>query len=211
MKKIILAFVFPFLFVHLQAQVKFGLKAGLNTYEINETLNFAAFDSPQDQFTYAVENTNWGYHFGLYGQLNIGPFIVQPEVLFNSDNVDFKLTNADDPANVERVIKQRYQNLDIPLLIKFKLGPARLMAGPVGHLFISNNSDFADAVLNDPIEDQFELGFQAGIGLAFWKLHLDLKYEGNFNKFGDEIVIYGTELEFSKNDQRLILSLGYEF
>lgn len=201
----------PFFACNINAQIKFGLKAGVNTYQIEETLHFTSSDSPSDHFKYTVENTNVGYHIGLYGQINAGLFIIQPEVLFNSDNVDFRLTDANDPSIINEVVNQSYQNIDIPILIKFKVGPARLMVGPVGHLFVSNNTNFIDAVFEEPIEDQFEFGFQTGIGLSFWKLHIDLKYEGNFNKFGNQINIYGTELAFSKNNNRLILSAGYEF
>ncbi len=211
MKNSVLILVLGLLSLNLQAQFDFGIKAGINTYQIDETISFVSTNSPQSEFSYAVKNTNIGYHFGLYGQFNLGAFIIQPEILFNSDDIDFVLKSEDDPANFDRVINQSYKNLDVPLLVKFKIGPARIMAGPVGHFYIDNKIDFVEGIINEPIENQFRLGYQMGLGIAFWKLHVDLKYEGNFSTFGEDITIYGTELAFSKNAQRLILSAGYEF
>lgn len=193
------------------AQINFGVKLGINTYQIEETIDFVTTESPQRNVSYAVENENIGYHVGVYGQLNVAAFIIQPEILFNADNVDYRLVDSNDPNSPDQIVSERYLNVDVPILVKFKLGPARLMLGPVGHFFINNSSRFRLASLVEAQETPIELGYQAGVGVAFWKLHIDLKYEGNFSSIGEVNTIYGTEVTFSKNAPRLILSAGYEF
>ena len=66
----------------------------------------------------------------------------------------------------------------------------------------------------DGYEENFKKllwGWQAGMGFDFWILTIDLRYEGNFSKFGNHIKFGNKNYSFSDNPQRLIASLGVAF
>ncbi len=188
-----------------QAQIKLGVKGGLCTYDlgVNEAIMFT-YDT--DQFALNVQDARYGYHAGIVIQARIASFVIQPEILFNSNSVDytFKEVTQSTPSNV---FTEKYQNLDFPLMVGLKAGPLRLMAGPVGHYFLSSTTelDFGDY---KQVFDEFTFGWQAGIGLDLLNLMLDVRYEGNFYTFGDHIVFANQSYAFDNSPARLVASLG---
>lgn len=212
-KKIIFTALLGVFALGLMAQdnFKFGVRAGVSTTNIEANELIIRNDQDQESLGLAIEEANYGYHFGLFAQFKGEKFFLQPEVLFNSNSVDFKVTDLTLMESVPQILNEQYQYLDIPVMLGFKVGPLRLQGGPVGHVFIDNKSELLQI---DNYSEQFEdltFGWQAGLGLDFWKFVLDLKYEGNFNNFGDHIIIQGNEYEFDRTPSRLVASLGIAF
>jgi len=158
-----------------------------------------------------VNNSDYGTHFGFFAQLKIRKFFIQPEVLFNSNSVNYTVTDFRNPSVVDIVKNEKYQNLDIPLMMGFKFGPLRLQGGPVGHVFLNSTSELFDVQGYDQKFDEMTFGYQAGVGLDIWKLVLDVKYEGNFNKQGDHIVFGEQQYNFDQTPARLLVSVGFAF
>jgi hypothetical protein len=206
MKKL-LFFLFLLSSFHLfsQDRIRFGLRAGLSTY------NLESAHADQNDFSISVKDAKYGYHLGIFARGHIGErFYFQPELLFNSNTVDFTVNDLSDNL-VDKVLDEKYQNLDIPVMLGWKLGPLRLQGGPVGHLHIASSSEL-DAV--DGYKQKFSnfnLGYQAGVGLDIWRFLFDLRYEGNFTKFGDHMTVGGEEIKFSKSPARWVLSAGFSF
>ena len=92
-----------------------------------------------------------------------------------------------------------------------KLGPLRLGAGPVAHVHLNSNSELFDFDGFDQKFKELTWGYQAGIGLDLWKLVLDFRYEGNFNKYGDHLVFFGNTYAFDDNPGQLVASVGFAF
>ncbi len=193
-----------------QGQSRFGLLVGLNTTEL-EPGDFIQF-SPQgmDELKLAIQDAHYGFHFGAFGQFQIATFFIRPEVVYNSNSVDFRLDSLGGAPGA--VLTEKYQNLDIPLIAGAKLGPLRVGAGPVGHVFLASTTDLTDIEGYKQDFKNLTVGFQAGVGLdLFKKFSFDLRYEGNFNKFGDHIVIGGQHYAFSQNPERIVATLGIAF
>jgi len=197
----------------VEAQVDFGIKAGINTFGTNTENSSLTVTNPQNMETFdlSVRETQYGYHAGLFFRFNIKNFSIQPEILFNSDNVDYSLKDFNDMNILNTVGNETYQSLDVPLMLGLKLGPIKILAGPVAHFFLNSTSDLTDENFYDSIYDEFDLGYQAGIGFDIWKLSFDLKYEGNLNKFGSHLVLFGEEVSFSNNENRILASIGFRF
>lgn len=211
MKKLLfIAMTFCFVLT-TQAQVKFGIRGGIATAQIepNDLLILGANDA--EELKLAVNNSDYGTHFGFFTQIKIKKFFIQPEVLFNSNSVNYTVTDFRDPNVIDLVKNEKYQNLDIPLMMGFKFGPLRLQGGPVGHVFLNSTSELFDVQGYDQKFDEMTFGYQAGIGLDIWKLVLDVKYEGNFNKQGDHIVFGGQQYNFDQTPARLLVSVGFAF
>ena len=188
----------------LTAQLRFGVKGGLSTYDlgVNDALNIT---TGSNTFQLNVDDSKYGYHLGIVLQGRIGNFIIQPEVVFNSNTVDFSL---DQLPNGSQILTERYQNLDIPFLLGLSAGPMRLMAGAVGHYFLKSTSELSDIETYQQKFDDLTYGWQAGIGVDVLNLMLDIRYEGNFSKFGDHIVFAGESYAFDHAPTRLLASLA---
>ncbi|MCR9290357.1 MAG: PorT family protein [Bacteroidetes bacterium] len=202
-KSILFAFILGLAFT-ATAQLKVGIKAGMSTYDIDPAeVDFS-------DLKIAINEANYNFHFGGFVRGQIGNFYVQPEVLWNSNSVDFRVDDFGDGL-VSKVFKEKYNYLDVPLLVGLKLGPLRVNTGPVGHIFMNSKSDF------DGVDDfearfkEFTMGWQAGIGLDIWKFMVDLKYEGNFSDFGEHLTVAGQPVDFNQKPKRLMLTLGMSF
>ena len=189
-------------------QVRFGLRLGLSTSNL-EAEDFNILQNGTDRFTLALKEANFGFHGGVVIQAEIGNFLLQPEVLFNSNSANFSLDDFQDPGAVAK--KEKYQYLDIPVMVGYKFAFLRLNAGPVGHLFLNSTSDITDVEGFKEDFNALTLGWQAGLGVDLGPVSVDLRYEGNFNKFGDHITFGDQQYAFSQNPARFLAAVSYMF
>lgn len=204
MKNLILAIFGLFLVNTAQAQFfSFGLKGGLNT-QLNHPKDIL-IGGGDSTFNFGVNGRNFGTQFGAYLRFGNRIFI-QPEVLFNSNKTNYKIGES----KVAEVIKnEKYQFLDIPVLLGAKLGPVRIQAGPVGHYFLNSKSELTDFKGYEARFKQMTWGWQGGLNIGFKRLSLDFRYEGNFSKDGDHITFFGDKYNFSNNPSRFIVGLNF--
>ncbi|HLU94403.1 MAG TPA: porin family protein [Membranihabitans sp.] len=207
MKSIILLIVSLLVSVSVQAQLNFGIKIGASTSDIGVNIIDIPGGQAMEDLSIAIEKANYGFNFGALFQLKMGWFLIQPEIVFNSSSVDFRVN--DNLGNyTDKILTDTYQNLDIPFLLGIKAGPLRMQAGPVGHIPLQYVSELSSL---DGFSSDFSpinYGYQAGIGIDFFNLMVDFRYEGNFSNFGDYITFDGQRYDFTDRPTRLILSIA---
>ena len=212
MKRLLFPLLFLLIAMSMQAQMfKLGIKAGLSTTTINPPeLNILDASGTQN-IKLALKNAQYGVHGGLVLRIKIGSFLLIPEVVLNSNKVDYSIIDINSSTVTDTIRSEKYQYLDFPVLFGYKSGPIRLHAGPVGHYYLNSTSELLDIDGYEQAFEQFTFGWQAGVGLDLWKFIIDFRYEGNFSKFGDHIVFFNKEYAFDQSPSRFILSLGYMF
>ena len=210
MKRIIvLAVCFTLVQLSLQAQtVKFGVKIGISTPDIKP-----ADVNPlmSDSILLKVADAGYGFHVGGWVRLRAANFLFQPEVLFNSSKVTYSAKALKGTAITDTLKKETFNNLDFPLLLGIKLSGLRLMGGPVGHLHLSSTSELTEIKSYSEKFNSLTWGYQAGIGADFGKIAIDIRYEGNFNKYGDHINISGKPYNFDKKSSRFLVAMAIAF
>jgi len=181
-----------------------GLKAGLNT-QINHQDDITIGNGGDPSFNFGLDGRNFGTQIGGYMRFG-NKIFVQPEVLFNSNKVDYKIGES----GVGDVIKnEKYQYLDIPVLMGVKLGPVRLQAGPVGHYFLNATSELTDFNGYEAKFKQMTWGWQGGLNVGFKRISLDFRYEGNFSKQADHLTFFGDQYHFSDAPARFIVGVNF--
>ncbi|MBK6931374.1 MAG: outer membrane beta-barrel protein [Saprospirales bacterium] len=203
MKHAVVVFFLLFTAAAGQAQFAFGLKGGLQTQLKNP--QDIVIGQADTSFNFGVKDLKFGTHFGAWFRIGQTVFL-QPEINFNSNRTDFKVGEN---SALEIVRSEKYQNLDIPVLVGFTAGPIRLYGGPVGHYFLNSTSELTDFNGYRARWKQFTWGWQAGLTLGTGRISADIRYEGNFNKYGDHITFFGDEYHFSNNPARLVLALNF--
>ncbi len=190
------------------SQVKFGLKVGGSTTSV-DAKPFEV-ENGVDSLRVALKDANYGIHGGIVIRALIKKkFLIQPEVLFNSNSVDYKVTELDNLT--EQIKTEKFQYLDIPILLGVKLGPLRLMAGPEGHIFINNTSELTDFSTYKDKFDDMTISWLGGAGLDIWNLMLDVRYEGGLQRFGDHIRFGNQQFDFADRPSRWTFSVGFLF
>ncbi len=193
------------------AQVKFGVRGGLSSTDLKPSSFLITNQSTAEAFTLSTKEADYGYHVGIFLQAGGDKLFIQPEVLFNSSSVNYSLESGGAGELVTNVFNETYHNIDIPIMLGFKMGPLRLQGGPVGHVHIDSSSELTDFQGYEEQFKTFTYGFQTGIGLDFWKFVLDVKYEGNFSKFGDHFNFFGNQYSFDNRPGRIVASVGIAF
>lgn len=193
----------------ISAQVNIGFRGGISTTGLNDQVLSILDQNGIDNLRLGVKNARYGVHAGLVMQAKLGKFLLQPELLLNSSRADYQL--RDISSTFDTLFSEKYQYLDIPVLLGLSYKPFRFMAGPVGHVFLQSASDLKNFSGYQQDFASLTLGWQAGLGIDLWKFMIDLRYEGNFNRYGDHFNFFGKTYPFSQQANRLLFSLGYRF
>lgn len=196
------------LFFTSNAQIEIGAKIGLSSYDlVHEGL---LIKNNQGILEWNTQNAGYGHHLGAYMRLSFLGLYLEPALLFNSNSVDHNITYYSESGVINAIKNERYNHLDLPLNLGFKLGALRFHGGVVGHFLINRVGDVFE--WNDYSQklQNATYGWQMGTGVDIWRIRLDLSYEGGFDRFGDEIIIKNQAYQFDKNPGRLILSFGFK-
>ncbi len=188
-------------FNYVQAQVTFGLKAGINLAQQN--IKEVDLDIDSDEIT--------GYNFGGFLEVPIGNgnIYFQPEFLLIQKGGDLNLNVSD--------IKTIVNYIDVPILLKLKILNANLfnvnvLGGPsFGYATSGEMVDNGTIIKLNFGEDnikRFDLGIHAGAGVG-----LNL---GSLTVFGDARYLFGvSDLDTSTDriikNRGIMISAGLQF
>ncbi len=194
----------------LNAQFTAGIKGGLHNSLVNDgqayTFNAEGVEALKLEFSEAL----YSFHGGLYAQAQLGKLIIRPELVYSSNKHAFLIEDLKN-MNSPQIVEESYQQLDIPVLFGTKFGFVRINAGPVGHLHLNDTSDLVDFEGYSSRFKEMTYGWQGGIGFDIKRFSMDVRYEGNFNKFGDHITIGDTDFNFDGQANRFLASVGFSF
>ena len=220
MKRLILItlLIIPFSIVS-NAQIKFGVKAGITSTSIKVDDVISVANDPNattfDELVVKGKNAKIGFQGGIFSRITIAKIYVQPELLFTSTSGEVEVTSFLGGTEVASEIRdQKYRQIDFPIMLGYKFGPARIQAGPVGTIVLSTDPSL-DGFMGMDYEEEFNgatWGYQVGIGLDIGKkLTIDVKYEGNLSKLADGVKIGDETLDFDSRNSQFVASLGIFF
>jgi len=194
---------------------KIGLKAGITSTSIKVDDVIDIDDASDiDELAIKGKNSKVGFQGGLMARITIAKLYVQPELLFTSTSGEVEVTELLESTGttVSTIKDQDFKQIDIPIMVGAKFGPARIQAGPIATIMLNNSSVLKDY---QNYEEEFNgatWGYQVGLGLDLGKkITIDAKYEGNLSKLGDGIKIGGETRSFDSRNSQFVVSLGYFF
>lgn len=193
--------------------VNFGVKGGLNfsTLNFDEVTNIISNASNYDLES---DEAFTGYHFGAFVRVKVFSLYIQPELYFTTSGGKVLVEETPDAGEVVRSVRQiKYNKIDLPVLVGFKLGPLRLNAGPVATVLLSEENGVEDIIPElEVLSKSATVGLQAGAGVDLFKfLTLDYRFEGSLSKYGDKFTVGGTDYPFDSRANLHLISLGIMF
>ncbi len=205
MKKFIVIVLALVLAAPLYSQVKFGLKAGASTDFTFTNQTFQGTDF--EVILQKAKDAEWGFQGGVFMRASFAGFYIQPELLLAT------ATNSVTYDDVEAggapvVYNQKFNKLNIPVLLGVKVGPLRINAGPAASVMITDPKE----IIEGATYKRATFGYQAGLGFDLFKrLTFDLRYEGNLNQFGDKIEIGNQTFTLDDRTGALLVQVGLIF
>ena len=189
---------------------KYGIRGGISTPDIKPSdVDSIRIVEGTNTFKLKLTDANYGFHVGAWGRFTFSKIYIQPELLFNSSKVQYRYGRLN--STIDSVKSETFRNLDIPIMVGTKLGSFRINAGPVAHIRLSGSSDLTNTAGYSEKFKSSTWGYQAGIGFDAGAVGIDLRYEGNFDNFGNHITFGGKTYEFSKAPSRFIASVAIAF
>ncbi len=203
MKKIIFAcFLFFLVIKNSQAQLQFGLKAGLN-------YNSDSFENVSNDVLNGAK-TKTGIHTGLWmrAKLPVIGFYIRPEIIYTELN---NSVNYDNQFSAPKTTDFKFRKIDVPVLIGKKfLGIGNVFVGPSFQYIMSSDFELND--LREVSTESFSLGIQLGGGVELGRLGLDIRWERGFSKTETVFVdnsISNSNFNFDKRVSQIIIGISY--
>jgi hypothetical protein len=207
MKNLILL-IFTILTTSLNAQfMATGIRGGLSSSMSIDDIKLINTSS-KEEFLLSMSNKTFGYHFGALVRLKLGPLFVQPEVIFNSNSFDISFQDVNKLST--NIGKQKFQYIDVPVLVGLKFGPLRVNAGPTGHLFLNNTKDLFDVNNYAANFSKISVAYTMGVGLDLGSFMFDVRYDGNLSD-NNPLVEFTEGFTLSTRPPRLSASVGFKF
>jgi len=199
-------------------QLQFGIKGGIVSASSNMDTKLTDLPSQEvnyDQLKVKAQDSKVGFQAGLFGRISLAALYVQPELMFTSTGSRVKVTEiyeGDQQENVEIIKNQEFKKIDIPIMVGWKFGPARIQAGPVGSIMLDQQSAIEAAANAKEEFNGATWGYQAGVGLdLFNTLTLDAKYEGSLSKLGESVKIGNKSYSIDNRPSQFVITVGLFF
>ncbi|BDX39203.1 hypothetical protein CYCD_25580 [Tenuifilaceae bacterium CYCD] len=219
MKKIMILLLALVAFNAANAQfLRFGIKGGVSSTNVKfdrTTLDQISTNDGVKDFVVEQGDSKMGIHLGFFGRIQVLGLFIQPELLFTHSQGEVVLNDV--TASKVYNETQKFNKIDIPVLVGWKFGPARLGFGPVASIMMSEKDGLKDRMndFTDNAESNFKkatFGYQVGLGLDILKkITLDVRYEGNFSKLGSGITLGGEDFKFDQRNPQFLFSAGIFF
>ena len=212
MKKITLIVLVLFFSIGMTSAqfISFGIKGGLNysSLRFDDVRNITANSS---EYHLQDDESFQGFHIGVMTRIKVLAAYVQPELYFNTAGGSVLIEEVG--TNVEYVREVKYNKVDLPVLLGFKLGPLRINGGPVASVILSEDNTAQDIIPElETMSKSATIGFQIGAGIDLLKfLTLDYRFEGGLSKYGDGIEVGGETYPFDSRANIHLISLGVMF
>jgi hypothetical protein len=208
MKKILITTILLYIIACTgYSQVRFGLRGGVNWNYVK------ADDILLEDNTIRLtipSKSNLGYHLGFISQIQLFNLFVQPELLFTANKNDVILKDANTLENTG-FAEQKIYRLDIPVMAGIKIKSFKIQAGPIGTIILGTKSNLVDISNYEQKFKTLTYGYQAGIGIDFPRITLDLKYEGKLSKFGDKLTFGNQTFNFDQRSSQIVFGVGLFF
>ena len=167
----------------------FGPRVSLVSTELNLENNLQAVQAGSAEF---------GYQFGVFARLNLGPVMLMPELLLSDTQSSITQNNVQADLS--------FNKIDVPVLLGVKFLFLRLQAGPSFSFLTKAESDVGGTVQD--IKDNYNsttVGYQAGVGMDLLNLlAIDLKYEGSLSNVADASNFLNTD----QRQSQIVLAIG---
>ena len=190
------------------AQFRFGIKGGLSSTDFAPKDLIVLNKDDAKRLKISVEDAKYGFHLGAFARFQRNHLYLQPEVLLTSNKIDYRIEDFESTLG-STVKSERYNFVDVPVNVGYKLGPLLFHTGPVGHFHIGNISELKDIKGYREKIETMTWGWQYGLGLEVWRTSLNFTWERNFKNHEDSVVFDDVQYDFNNAPNRFIVTLGF--
>jgi hypothetical protein len=200
MKKVILSILlFISIIFSVNAQMDFGIKAGVN-YDFSGDIKDlgTSIESTADDINHGADS-KMGYHLGVWSKFEFLSIFLKPELVYTQIEKEYTSLSSE-------TIKTK--KIDVPIVLGTKvLGPLYIFGGPAFQYILENDFSVRTSEVN--IKD-FTVGLNIGAGVELGKLGLEVRWEKGLTQDDKAKIvsnINNNNFEIDNRPNQLIFSL----
>jgi len=196
----------------LNAQVYFGIKGSYSIPFIRSSE--LKYDDFQDFILYKIRfiEQDVSPTISLFTYYRNELIYLQAEVAYRRVRSKFSSIDYLNFNDLTPVIHDKETNyVVIPLTAGIRFKNFKFGAGPVISIVAKENNVFEGLDFFEERRSTAEYGFSFTLGMALYRLHIDLSYEYQFNGVGDYLYFRENNQGFQQQTQFLNIGLGFLF
>ena len=215
-KNMLLLMVALFTFQMLQAQINFGIKAGIspgfNTQNADLYVNRL---DPENEFAFNTVRVNNSIQVGAFMQKELNEmFFLEFALLYNQSSVEYQAEYL--YPSITRSSKTQYftetqRRLTLPAAIGVHLGNVDIKSGLLAHFAVSQDSNLDQIAGYRALDRQMSLGAHTSLTINVHNVAIELGCQIDFNNYGESHSVNGQSLSLMNAPTRLVASLAYKF
>ena len=103
---LVIIFLLFFSTTFTYSQLRFGLRGGVNTLQVDKNSEISAVSQLSSQIVkLAIEETNAGIAAGVFLQAKVWKILIQPEILFSETRISYNVTSLD-PTLLQNTVNE---------------------------------------------------------------------------------------------------------
>lgn len=184
--------------------VELGVKGGLSS----QSVKFV--DAGKHSQYNLSANSKVGYHLGLISRVNLPLFHIQTEMLYNHNAYDLNVVNKAGTSFSKSKVK--INTLELPVLFGLRMLWFRFQIGPQFNLMTETKFSNAGTVTDVDVSKS-TMSFVTGIGFDIGKLNLDVRYNGQFSRPRQSVLVENKTpgVDYRSKMRKWMFSVGYVF
>ena len=196
------------------AQFSFGFRLG-KAPSVSPGTSYLMLNrnDPLNESLFNIEQVNFSEQFGLMIRTEGPNFWFSVEVLYGQSKTRYSMIYTREALmyKTDPVYYEKKSFLDIPLSAGVKLGVIEIFSG------FSITKDLTMASELSTIDgfqmsmSQAHLGWHSGIGVNFGHVLMDIRYQQQFNNYGQGQFINQQELVLKNAPTRVLITAGFRF
>lgn len=147
--------------------------------------------------------------YGIFAQKRFGWLFVESNIMYSSYGMVFNVEKFVGDDFSKKVLKEKFNYVDLQLMGGLYSHGFRLSVGPVMHILAGHSSELATMENYNEKMRNISYGFNGAIGYNLSRFNFDLKYEKAFRTVGDHIYYGYKKSPFLETPDAISFSIGY--
>jgi len=213
--KTLLVFLLCCCFYFTNAQLSFGVKAGLSP-EAKPQTPFCIInrDKPQNEFLFNSEVVHYSPTLGVFARLDRGHYWFSIEFLTYSWKEKYSVNYSyESPVKSEANtnLEERKRVLEVPISIGVTLGKVQISSGFSGIYTLKETSQLSSLAGFNSSEKKFKPAWHSGVGINLSPFLIDLRYTQFFENYGQDRSVNNWDLTLDNARTKVMASISLKF
>lgn len=211
------AFMMIMMALQGKAQIRIDLMVGMSTKSTPQTPGtIVNRHLPHEEFVFNMIKVDPGFQAGVRGHVDLStPFFAEAGITYSrltsTYHVEYTIIDTEHPVP-EHLMKETEHLISVPVNIGVNIGLVDFTSGFRLTKGLGRNSELDNSLSGfDFSGNGLRTGWQASVGVNFYRTRLGMEYQGNFSRIGNGMTVNGQSLELIHVPGQWVFTIRHSF